>query len=361
MDTSDQLKTIEKLLKSRQTREARKLLDGLIETRTNNSDVWYWNGVCEKIDGDLEKAEIAFKKAIDISPNHYLSIYGLGLILESKGNLPNAIEAFKRVVEINPTFTFAQKKLTQYGIDVPHQMEGHSIEVLPEKKYTELASLLRNGKWKEADIETANILSAFVGQKEIGVEAITKIPRQDLLEIDHLWVELSKGRFGFSTQTKIYKGVGCLISAEDVNSTIFDWYIKRVGWHIMKSRGFKKVGSALVSKSQITHSLSAPIGHLPAIWILPNKNIFLAESNSENKGGCITILFYSLWFIILAGFLGIVGTLITQDATGAIIGTLIGILFGIQVPLGHFKVRKEMNMSITIHKKMLLLFSNFDK
>ncbi|NJR19293.1 MAG: hypothetical protein HC785_28830 [Calothrix sp. CSU_2_0] len=81
-----------------------------------------------------------------------------------------------------------------------------------------LNELLQSKKWKEADLETANIIYA-IGQNElpnsnyyknyppnyIVEEHIKVLPKKYLRNIDNLWKKHSNGRFGFSVQKRIFK------------------------------------------------------------------------------------------------------------------------------------------------------------
>ena len=63
--------------------------------------------------------------------------------------------------------------------------------------------------------------------------------------IDGLWIDNSKGRFGFSVQAKIYRELG---GTQKYNEKVWKAFGDMVGW-----------GSR-------TFDLKAPQGHLPILW-----------------------------------------------------------------------------------------------
>lgn len=124
--------------------------------------------------------------------------------------------------------------------------------------YRKLRDLLKEGRWQEADEETAARMLEVAGREEEGWlddEHIDNFPCEDLRTIDQLWVKYSEGRFGFSVQAKIYRSLGGTRSYDD---KIWDAFADRVGW--------RKQGDWL-SYSDLTFNTSAPCGHLPAgLW-----------------------------------------------------------------------------------------------
>ncbi|MBD2490594.1 caspase, EACC1-associated type [Aulosira sp. FACHB-615] len=118
--------------------------------------------------------------------------------------------------------------------------------------YTLLRDFLKAGEWKEADKETLRVMLKVAGREEDGwlnSISIEKFPCTDLRTIDQLWVKYSNGRFGFSVQKRIWESVG-----ED-----YEQFGDRVGWR--KGMFFNK---ALLTYNELTFSINAPQGHLPA-------------------------------------------------------------------------------------------------
>jgi hypothetical protein len=121
--------------------------------------------------------------------------------------------------------------------------------------YSELAELLKQQKWKEADEITFKGMLEVANRSSAGwlrVEDIDNFPCEDLRTIDGLWVDNSKGRFGFSVQAKIYRELG---GTQEYNEEVWKAFGDMVGW---RSRG----GSWIYYKD-VTFDLKAPQGHLP--------------------------------------------------------------------------------------------------
>jgi serine/threonine-protein kinase len=117
--------------------------------------------------------------------------------------------------------------------------------------YTRLRDLLAAGKWKEADMETRNVmLKATKGEKEgYFNKPIDNFPCDDLRTIDHLWVTYSEGRFGFSVQKKIWLEVGGKDDYKAIEK-LGDY----VGWHNEL---------CWLEYKDLTFNMQAPSGHLP--------------------------------------------------------------------------------------------------
>ncbi|MFB2938566.1 GUN4 domain-containing protein [Aerosakkonemataceae cyanobacterium BLCC-F154] len=128
--------------------------------------------------------------------------------------------------------------------------------------YQRLRDLLKAGNWREADLETAKVMLKVAGREKEGwldVEHIENFPCTDLRTIDRLWVKYSNGRFGFSVQKRIWESVGGKPGVSDWE--IYKKFADRVGWYEMKKDNWK-------SYEDLTFSLNAPGGHLPARLVL---------------------------------------------------------------------------------------------
>ncbi len=126
--------------------------------------------------------------------------------------------------------------------------------------YTRLRELLAQEKWQEADAETMALILRITDREAEGwirVEDIQRISGEDLRMIDHLWVEHSHDRFGFSVQKRIWHTLS-------QNYTDFG---DSVGWH--------REGSWL-NYSDLNFDTESAMGHLPAI-------MFPAPISKRNK------------------------------------------------------------------------------
>ena len=116
--------------------------------------------------------------------------------------------------------------------------------------YTELADLLKNHQWQQANQETAKLLLLAANKKqknEVDRDDIYHLACEDLQLIDRLWREYSQDTFGFSLQTHIWQNM------EQQNYQNFG---EQVGW---------RVNQRWILMQELNFSMSAPRGHLPAM------------------------------------------------------------------------------------------------
>ncbi|NJK65360.1 MAG: protein kinase [Microcoleus sp. CSU_2_2] len=125
--------------------------------------------------------------------------------------------------------------------------------------YTRLRDLLVAGEWKEADLETRNVMLKAARREQEGdldMDSIESFPCDDLRTIDQLWHKYSYGHFSFSVQKKIWLSVGGKVDHK-TECKLGD----RVGWR----KGKGKEGIWL-KYSDLTFNKTAPRGHLPC-WL----------------------------------------------------------------------------------------------
>lgn len=126
--------------------------------------------------------------------------------------------------------------------------------------YRHLESLLKAQQWQKADLETLNLmLEARNRQPDdlLSNQDIAYFPCQVINEIDRLWVQYSNGRFGFSTQVKIDEEQCSKHS--DFYPAAYRCFAEEVGW--LKNDQW-------IDYSQVEFDISAPSGHLPAVYLL---------------------------------------------------------------------------------------------
>ncbi len=141
---------------------------------------------------------------------------------------------------------------------------GNALRVVRQRipdRYRELVNYLANGRWKEADQETENIMLKVTNQTEQGYfkqRSLTSFPCSDLRIIDKLWVKFSGGKFGFSVQKDIWVKVGGKLdfgrdadSAEQAYTKLSD----AIGRHKGSSNYF----------ALLYLDVSLPGGHLPSL------------------------------------------------------------------------------------------------
>ena len=111
------------------------------------------------------------------------------------------------------------------------ELEDGLKQVVQTSKYVRLQNLLKAGEWKEADQETYRVMIQVCGKEEgqaLDRQDLEMFPCTDLLTIDRLWVEASKGHFGFSVQKKIWEECG---SPMDYNND-YRKFAEKVGWRL---------------------------------------------------------------------------------------------------------------------------------
>jgi eukaryotic-like serine/threonine-protein kinase len=119
--------------------------------------------------------------------------------------------------------------------------------------YSHLRELLAQKRWKEADLETELVMLRVARVEKEGwlnLELINRFPWEDLRTIDQLWVMYSNGRFGFRVQKRIWQEIGGKVDYQ-TERRLGD----RVGW---------RQDNSWLNYDDLTFSLDAPAGHLPA-------------------------------------------------------------------------------------------------
>jgi hypothetical protein len=123
--------------------------------------------------------------------------------------------------------------------------------------YSQLRNLLAEENWKEADIETAQLILQASGQQKRGwldEENMKAFPSTDLQTIDRLWSKYSNERFGLGVQKQIWLNVGGQIGYDD--DEIYKKFGETVGW-------YKTDEDQWLLWDEHTFTLDAPKGHLP--------------------------------------------------------------------------------------------------
>ncbi|MUG96465.1 NACHT domain-containing protein [Scytonema sp. UIC 10036] len=157
------------------------------------------------------------------------------------GNQQGEFSAYYRL----PT----EKERTDHPLRDKQQLSKSGIRLVRQSiplKYNELADYLWNGKWKEADLETAMIIANMSAEGSLNEE--------DFGIIDDLWVNASNGRIGFSIQKSIYQKKGGRL---EYKKKIFEDFSIEVGW--------QKAGRWL-GEDELSYDVhNSRIGHLPAL------------------------------------------------------------------------------------------------
>ncbi|MEG4252485.1 GUN4 domain-containing protein [Microcoleus sp. Pol10D4] len=145
--------------------------------------------------------------------------------------------------------------------------------------YRRLRDLLAEGKWREADEETNNMILRVTNYNSVE-DFATPItakhtPCEDICTIDRLWLKYSNGRFGLSVQRRILLGIredaifillrlpserkGNYYEEMKKEMELESNFNNLIEWYAPYDDG----SSGLKSYNDITFSIQAPYGHLP--------------------------------------------------------------------------------------------------
>jgi hypothetical protein len=147
-----------------------------------------------------------------------------------------------------------QVQQTAFLLLQPLKAQPQVQQALKEFVYRPLRQFLAAGKWKEADLATTAMMLQVCDRQTAGylsLQDIKTFPCPDLHTIDHLWLEYSHERFGFSVQRQIWQTIG--------GTSNPDWHVwcrfgQHVGWYVKES---------WLWWNDLNFSLHAPVGHLP--------------------------------------------------------------------------------------------------
>jgi len=107
--------------------EAIALLTNLTAHQPGNAHHWFNLGFVLEQQRDLEGAETAFRRAIELSPQLDRAWYGLGLVLIQRRQFDEAVEALKRNTQLQPMSPFGWYQLARVHIDRHEPEEARKI------------------------------------------------------------------------------------------------------------------------------------------------------------------------------------------------------------------------------------------
>ncbi|MDJ0899086.1 MAG: GUN4 domain-containing protein [Xenococcus sp. MO_188.B8] len=166
---------------------------------------------------------------------------------------------------------FSKMLAVQYNSQADRALESELRRLkdeLPQRiDCSHLKAYLRYEQWRKADEETAWLFYLVMVQQgyEDWFELCENFPSETLNQIDQLWVDNSKGRFGFSIQKRIWENVGGCSRYADWKTRKQlkngDWgtgkqFGKQVGWY----------GKHWMIYNSLPFSTQSPKGNLPALW-----------------------------------------------------------------------------------------------
>jgi hypothetical protein len=205
---------------------------------------------------------------ISLDGSRITGLFGIDGCVDAKGRKPieigNLIIKRLHLNRTNGVLAFNQQ--TEESVYPTQQAEKPEVE----KDYAQLQTLLKSADWKGADQETRNIMfkvcNRFYGET-LESEDIRQSTDSNFFILDQLWLEHSKGRFGFSPQQVIWHE---LESLSGVTYKLFKRFSQAVGWYEADS---------WIRYENLNFSLNAPVGHLPYCrsWIIPTRSTAIAQ------------------------------------------------------------------------------------
>eukprot|EP01038_Epipyxis_sp_PR26KG_P006743 gene6743-9238_t len=123
--------------------------------------------------------------------------------------------------------------------------------------YVPLATMLATGDFLGADQFTRDNLIKISGAETAGRNfvywtEVKKMPSIDLATMERLWLEYSKGNFGYSVQKRVW----------DIENGNFDNFIRRIGWTKVENGSERKL--KWFGQNEFIYEVAkAPKGHLP--------------------------------------------------------------------------------------------------
>lgn len=214
------------------------------------------------------------KRAFDLSrPLIGLMLFGSGLFTPVADAVPSAQAAEKQVR------SQLAAQLPVLEAQAPTIAQSNTVDL------SALESHLAVEDWQAADAETRRILKPWVDPSTSlsSTPLARNIPPDVLREIDQLWLQASRGRFGFSAQKTVWQEA----KAQHPNdpSAAADTFGKWVGWRRPVPDGNNFVAPDWFTEPELNYSLDAPVGHLP--WPGPEWQSISNMLSAQSCGSCM--------------------------------------------------------------------------
>ncbi|MFN7416177.1 AAA-like domain-containing protein [Anabaena sp. AL09] len=168
-------------------------------------------------------------------------------------------------------------------------------EDLKKHLLAELDYLMKQNRWKDADSKNWQFILVSAKTEKEGYLVLNDMKNfqcQDLKAVDKLWVDNSKGKFGFSVQKRIYLETG--------NSLDFDWdkkrftkwsnegydsFAERVGWKKGKEEGgdWMRYDEPPLWEEKYLTTYKRYVGTLPYLYL----NIMYKGKEVEDRGSFV--------------------------------------------------------------------------
>ncbi|QSV52611.1 MAG: hypothetical protein HEP80_00430 [Dolichospermum sp. UKL201] len=154
----------------------------------------------------------------------------------------------------------------------------NDYESLKTHLLDELDYLMQENRWKDADLKNWQFILVSAKrekQRYLEINDVKNFQCQDLKAVDKLWVNNSKGKFGYSVQKRIYLETGNSLDFDWEKGTFTKWsdegynsFAEKVGWKKGKEEGgdWMRYDELPLweEKDLTTYKLE---GTLPSFWV----------------------------------------------------------------------------------------------
>lgn len=152
------------------------------------------------------------------------------------------------------------KELSQRMFRLEEKLDNVLMLLTDLYRYERLRALLAAGKWKEADLETTNLMLELMGHSDkenFTPEDVMKFPCSALQVIDRLWSKYSNEHFSFSLQQSTYTSLGGTNDIARIDTKILEATGDRLGW---------RASDRWIEYEELDFSINAPPGCHPSGW-----------------------------------------------------------------------------------------------
>jgi tetratricopeptide (TPR) repeat protein len=102
---------------------ASQVLDDVVELAPDDAEGWHQRAMVHFLQEDYIQARSDLKRALQLDPQHYKALYGLGNVLLELGDKKGALEAFRKALKVNPFLDSAREKVDE----LKREVEGQDI------------------------------------------------------------------------------------------------------------------------------------------------------------------------------------------------------------------------------------------
>ncbi len=115
--------------------------------------------------GELDSEIDTYQKALEIDPNHYRILFGLGLAYKGRGWLNEAIQAFEKSLDLNPDF-----RRTRFSLAVCYHKQKRYVEAIAQHR-----ELLRQRPGHVASRADLGRIYAETGEPERALQEFNRV------------------------------------------------------------------------------------------------------------------------------------------------------------------------------------------